>query len=63
MNNVNLNAGGILGALAFAGGAIAYGAAYWGSANFENWGPKMFISAIIAGALVGNAVWAFIFRR
>jgi hypothetical protein len=63
MNNVNLNVGGLLGALAFAGGAIAYGVAHWESANFESWGPKMFVSAIIVGSLVGNVVWAFIFKR
>ncbi len=59
MTNVNLNAGGFLGALAGAG--IAFGIVFAvNDGDFPPLGARALILGLVAGALAGNALWAVI---
>jgi hypothetical protein len=60
--NVDLNAGGLLGALV--GGALGFGVAYvLADGDAAQMGPKIKIGigALIAGAIGGNLLWAAVF--
>lgn len=63
MQNIDLNLGGLIGAVA--GGAIA-GFVYYsyiGNGENERVGPKLIIVAVIGGAFAGNSLWANVTKR
>lgn len=63
MNNINLNAGGIIGALA--GGAITAAVVFsMVDPSKSGRGPyKLVILGLIGGAFAGNFLWGLVFRQ
>jgi hypothetical protein len=62
MDNINLNVGGLIGALAL--GAVAAAAVFTTmDAAKGNLGPKLIIGAVIVGAIAGNFIWGAIFKK
>jgi hypothetical protein len=62
MKNVDLNAGGLFGALA-CGGAVLGSAIALSDDPSDMRISKLFVMAVVGGALVGNFVWARIFPK
>lgn len=61
MNNINLNAGGVIGAIVCGGiaGAFVFSRVEAG----EGGSTKLVIAALIGGAFAGNSLWAFVFKK
>ena len=63
MKNINLNVGGLIGALVFgAGSAAIYFVAVNPEHPAENAPAKLFILALVGGAFAGNFLWERLFR-
>lgn len=62
MENINLNIGGLIGALGCGGLAAVVVFTTMDAAN-SRLGPKIIIGAVIVGAIAGNFIWGAIFKK
>jgi hypothetical protein len=63
MKNIDLNPGGLIGALACAG---VYAAIVFSSVDIATSGPrpiKLIILPLIGGAFAGNFLWGLVFKK
>ncbi len=63
MKNIDLNAGGLIGALACGGIAAAIVFSTMEMGNNGRRPSKLVISALIGGAFVGNYIWGIVFKK
>lgn len=61
MQNINLNIGGLIGALGC--GGIAAVIVFTTMDAQTRTGPKLIIVAVIAGAFAGNFLWGLVFKK
>ncbi|MBX3451217.1 MAG: hypothetical protein KF777_16745 [Planctomycetaceae bacterium] len=63
MNNIDLNLGGLIGALACGGIAAAIVFSTLDTTNSGRGPYKLVIFALIGGALAGNFLWGLVFKK
>lgn len=63
MNNINLNVGGVVGAIACGGIAAAVVFTTVDTTNSGRGPYKLIILAVIGGAFVGNFLWGLVFKK
>jgi hypothetical protein len=63
MKNIDLNIGGLIGALACGGIAAAIVFSTLDTTNRDRGPYKLIIFALIGGALAGNFLWGLIFKK